>query len=66
MDVKLLAELSAKYDREFSEKYPAFVKWWAKHTSNDPDPRYAIAPRIAYKCACFYDEYQEAKQFGAA
>ncbi len=64
MDVKLLAELHAKYDTEFAETHPMFVRWWAKHKHNDPDPKYAIAPRIAFKCACFYDEYQEAKTIG--
>ncbi len=66
MDAKLLAEFSLKYDREFAEKYPAFVKWWSKHSANDPDPKYATPARVAYKCAVFYDEYKEAKQFGAA
>ncbi len=65
MDANLLAQFSAKFDREFAAKYPAFVKWWSSHKHNDPDPKYAVAPRIAYRCAIYYDEYQEAKQFGA-
>ncbi len=65
MDVKLLAELTEKYDREFYEKHPDFVKWWAKHAHNTPDPQYAVAPRIAYKCAIYYDEFHELKRMGA-
>ncbi len=65
MDPKLLAEFSHQYDREFADKHPAFVKWWAKHAHNTPDPQYAVAPRIAYRCAIYYDEFHELKHIGA-
>ncbi len=66
MDEKLLAELYEKHDREFYEKHPDFVKWWANHAHNTPDPQYSVSPRVAYKCAIYYDEFHELKRIGAA
>lgn len=65
MDLKKIREFEVQYDKAFAEKHMDFVVWWAGHRHNDPDPKYAVAPRVAYKCACFYDEFWNAKQVGA-
>lgn len=65
MDLKKLAECNKRFDSEFCQKHQDFVAWWAKHPHNDPNPIYAVNPRIAYKCACYQDEFLEAKSIGA-
>jgi hypothetical protein len=65
MDLKKLAEANKRFDQEFVDKHPDFVRWWSNHPHCDPDPQYRVAARVAYKCASYHDEFLSAKEVGA-
>ena len=64
MDLKVLDEWNDHYDSKFAKEHPDFEKWWRTHAHCDRDPKWAVAPRIAWKCAAFRQEYLEAREVG--
>jgi hypothetical protein len=61
-DKMIAAENAA--DEKFARMHPDFHAWWQRHPHCDPEPKFAVRARIAYKCRCYQDEFLEAKQFG--
>lgn len=66
MDIDKLIEANQRFDKEFQRTHPQFVQWWANHPHCDKDPKFAVAPRVAWKCECYQQEYLEAKEIGIA
>lgn len=66
MDNQVLNQWNNHYDAKFAKEHPGFVKWWFNHAHCDKDPKFAVAARVAWKCACYQQEYLEAKEIGIA
>jgi len=65
MDIDKLIIANDKFDEEFERMHPKFARWWRSHPHCDSDPKWAVKPRVAWKCEIYQQEYMEAKSVGA-
>lgn len=66
IDHDKLAQANNRLDAKFAADHKDFVTWWHRHDHCDPDPKYAIPARVAWKAQCYRQEYLGAKEVGAA
>jgi len=66
MDKQKLDRANNRFDAEFGATHTDFVIWWHKHPACDPDPKFAVPARVAFKCQSYREEFMESKQHGAA
>lgn len=64
MDIDKLTKANQKRDAQFAADNKDFVVWWHKHPHCDPDPKWAVAARVAYKCQSYRQEFFETREVG--
>ncbi len=65
MDIEAYKVAAESADRQFADRHPNFLKWWAHHGEKDPEPRYAVPARVAFTVARYADEFTQWQRLGS-
>ncbi len=65
MDIEAYKVAAEAADREFADRHPNFLKWWAHHPEKDPEPRYTVPARVAFTVARYSEEFAQWQRLGS-